>query len=165
MNSNTSDSGVSNDRPDWNPGFTGNLYPHLVGEWFNPAAFISPQVDPARPGYSSSCTSFPPATSPCILGTGGPIGVLGNVGRNSLRGPGISNLDFSLSKLEKVGLLGEAGAVEFRWDSFNIFNHPNFGIPSTSVAYNGSSVAAGIITSTSLATDSRRMQVSLRILF
>ncbi len=44
MNTNTSGSGVGNDRPDYNTAFTGNLYPHIVGEWFNPGAFISPQM-------------------------------------------------------------------------------------------------------------------------
>ncbi len=62
-----------------------------------------------------------------------PVGTLGNVGRNSLTGPGYSQLDFALQKNMKVPLMGETGAVEFRTEFFNILNHPNFGSPNSAV--------------------------------
>jgi hypothetical protein len=50
----------------------------------------------------------------------------GNAGRNILRGPGRVNVDFSLMKDFKFT---EAKYVEFRVDSFNIFNRVNFASP------------------------------------
>ena len=58
-----------------------------------------------------SCFSMPPA------------GQLGNVGRNSLRGPGFEDFDFSLFKNTTV--LGER-QVQFRIEFFNVLNRPNF---------------------------------------
>ena len=48
-------------RPNWNPSFNGNLYPRTASQYFNPAAFL------------------PPAT-----------GTLGNVSRDALTGPGLT---------------------------------------------------------------------------
>ena len=69
-------------RPSWNPSFTGNLYPQTPGEWFNPNAFIPPTVTLHTPtcGGSNTC------------------GTYGNVSRDSLAGPGLSELDFSRSQ-------------------------------------------------------------------
>ena len=57
-------------------------------------------------------------------------GVLGNLGRNTLRGPGFEDVDFSLVKDTSVRQLGEAGSVEFRAEVFNILNHPDFALPN-----------------------------------
>ncbi|HTC61356.1 MAG TPA: TonB-dependent receptor [Candidatus Saccharimonadales bacterium] len=54
------------------------------------------------------------------------IGQLGTALRNSLVGPPERNWDFSLVKDTKLGILGEAGLVEFRAEFFNVINHPNF---------------------------------------
>ena len=48
----------------------------------------------------------------------------GNVGRNTLPGPGIADFDFAVFKQFHWG---ESKALEFRWEVYNIFNHPNFG--------------------------------------
>jgi hypothetical protein len=50
----------------------------------------------------------------------------GNVGRNSLRGPGFFQWDFSGMK---NFALGEKAKLQFRADIFNILNHPNFANP------------------------------------
>ena len=52
-----------------------------------------------------------------------PAGELGNSGRNSLRGPGFNNLDFSIFKNHTVK---ERLKVQFRAEFFNIFNWTNF---------------------------------------
>lgn len=52
----------------------------------------------------------------------------GNAGRNTLQGPGINNWDFSL--LKKSGV-GEGKSIEFRFEVFNLANHPNFDNPNT----------------------------------
>lgn len=79
----------------------------------------------------------------------------GNSGRNVLRGPGLADFDFSLFRhipiTERVNL-------EFRAEVFNIFNHPNFGLPDASV----DTPQAGIITS---ALDPRQIQFALQLRF
>ena len=62
-----------------------------------------------------------------------PVGFEGDVGRNSLIGPGLLDLDYSLVKDTSVKWLGEAGKVEFRAEFFNILNHPNFAQPTRTV--------------------------------
>ncbi len=56
-----------------------------------------------------------------------PVGTIGDVGRNTLTGPGLATWDFSLNKDTAVRALGEAVRVQFRAEMFNILNHPNFG--------------------------------------
>jgi len=108
-----------------------------------------------------------------------PVGQLGNVGRNSLRGPGFSDVDFSAVKDTKVGFLGEAGSVQFRAEIFNILNHPNFSTPSGAVWSSGTPATApageigsagipiiknaGQITTT--ANFSRQVQLALKVIF
>jgi hypothetical protein len=64
----------------------------------------------------------------------------GNSTRNDLIGPGTRNMDFSLTKNFKVT---ESVGVEFRFESFNFTNHPNWNGPSTSF----DSTQYGVITS------------------
>jgi hypothetical protein len=55
----------------------------------------------------------------------------GDAGRNSLIGPGVSSLDFSVFKNNRIRRISENFNVQFRAEIFNILNHPNFGVPST----------------------------------
>ncbi len=57
-------------------------------------------------------------------------GTFGNLGRNILRGPGYVNLDFSLNKETKIN---EDLTVQFRAETFNTLNHPNYALPSAGV--------------------------------
>src|SRR5262249_11150506 len=50
----------------------------------------------------------------------------GTTGRNIMSGPGFANVDFGVHKRFKIT---EATALQFQWNAFNIFNHPNFGLP------------------------------------
>ena len=56
-----------------------------------------------------------------------PYGTLGNVGRDSLIGPGFMDLDFSVMKETK---LTEKVNLGLRAEFFNIVNHTSFGNPS-----------------------------------
>jgi hypothetical protein len=85
-----------------------------------------------------------------------PANTYGNSGRGILYGPGHVNLDTSLSK--RFTVTGRSN-VEFRWDAFNLFNHPGFGFPNQ----NFDSPTAGRITST--VVDNRSMQFSLKMNF
>jgi hypothetical protein len=109
------------------------------------------------------------------------LGFLGNVGRNSLRGDGLSNVDFSIAKDTRLKFLGEGGRLEFRAEIFNLFNHANFATPEVGVAdspnaavvFAGSTLAsvksespltsAGALFKTS--TSSRQIQFALKLLF
>lgn len=53
-------------------------------------------------------------------------GTYGNSGRNILDGPGQFNIDVSLIKETKIGMLD----TEFRVEAFNVLNHPQFGQPN-----------------------------------
>jgi len=94
-----------------------------------------------------------------------PNGFYGLLGRNTLRIPGVAQLDFSLIKTIS---LGEAAEVDFRAEFFNIFNRANFGNPETRVFSLSRGVVrprsqAGRITSTN--TTSRQIQFGLKIIF
>ena len=85
-------------------------------QWLNPNAFMS-AVDPS--------------TGQCYGGDTPQNCQFGNLGRNALRGPDFVWNDFYLTKwfplTEHVKLRLEA-------QSFNLFNHPNFGLPSMALA-------------------------------
>jgi outer membrane receptor protein involved in Fe transport len=85
-----------------------------------------------------------------------PSGTVGDVGRNTLRGPHTSVFDAALMRDFRFG---ERTSLEFRWEVFNITNTPLFGQPNS----NFSSGAAGTITT--LSGDPRVMQFALRLGF
>jgi hypothetical protein len=81
-------------------------------------------------------------------------GVIGNSGRNTLRGPHTNVFDAALLREFPIH---ETANLEFRWEVFNVSNTPLFGQPNN----NFSSGAAGQITS--LSGDPRVMQLALRL--
>ena len=101
-----------------------------------------------------------------------PAGFLGNVSRDLLRGPGLSNVNFSAVKDTPLKYLGEAGSLEFRAEIFNILNHPNFILPAATV-YSGSTLTSNVDTPISSAgqinstggNSSRQIQFAVKILF
>ncbi len=82
---------------------------------------------------------------------------LGTCGRNTLRGPGLTNFDFALARTFEY--FGEGRALELRWEMFNMFNTPQFGLPERNI----NSSAAGKITT--LSGDPRLMQFALKFNF
>jgi hypothetical protein len=67
----------------------------------------------------------------------------GNSGRDSLRGPGYWDFDFSLAKQFRLPIgHGDRTHLQIRGDFFNLFNHPNFAQPNSTVG----SAAFGTIT-------------------
>jgi hypothetical protein len=105
-------------RPSWAPGATRQTATTNVpaGYYFNPLAFVRPAVLPFQPIPSSNGTAIANA-----LGTD-----IGNVGRNVLRGPRQSNVDFSIIKRFPIS---ESKNIEMRVEFFNLFNHVNFANP------------------------------------
>jgi hypothetical protein len=109
-------SGLS--RPSWAPGATRGAAMTNVpaGYFFNPLAFVRPVVQELQPIPSSNGTAIANA-----LGTD-----IGNLGRNVLRGPRQSNVDFSIIKRLPIS---ESKNIELRAEFFNLFNHVNFANP------------------------------------
>ena len=84
-------------------------------------------------------------------------GTYGNVGRNSVVGPGVVAFDFSLHKDFKIT---ETHRLEYRWELFNAANHPVWATPNTNANSAGS---FGSITGTRLSM--RQMQMALKYVF
>jgi len=105
-------------RPQWAEGATRRTAGLNIpaGYFFNPAAFVRPIVLGGEVIPSSGGTATAAATGSDI----------GNVGRNVLRGPSQSNVDFSMTKQFNID---EARNLEFRAEFFNLFNHVNFANP------------------------------------
>ncbi len=83
----------------------------------------------------------------------------GNERRNSILGPDFKDLDFSLSKTGTMFRVKDQPVnLQFRWDVFNAFNHPNFGFPGNVLG----TPTFGKITS---ADDPRQMQMALKVIF
>ena len=79
----------------------------------------------------------------------------GNAGNGVLRGPNFKNLDITLARNIRIV---EGKTLEFRAETFNLANHPNFGSPATV----WDSATFGTISS---ALDSRQTQFGLKLLF
>jgi len=54
------------------------------------------------------------------------LGSYGNASRDLFRGPGITNVDLSITKIFRFR---ERISAQFRAEAFNVFNHPNFANP------------------------------------
>jgi hypothetical protein len=80
-------------------------------------------------------------------------GTQGTAGRNTVIGPGTERVDLAVTKRFQAG--GRRSA-EFRWEVFNLLNHPNFGTPANNISNN---TVATITT----VDDGRNMQLGLRM--
>jgi hypothetical protein len=80
-------------------------------QWLNPDAFVS---------------SVDPSTGACVGGDTPRNCQFGNLGRNALRGPGFTSSDLYITKWFT---LSERVKLRIDGQFFNVFNHPNFGLP------------------------------------
>jgi hypothetical protein len=91
---------------------SGSQYPNVIGDpksgphgtnqtWFNVNAFAAPAP-----------------------------GTFGNLQRDSVYGPGLTNVNFSLSKNFSVW---REASLQIRADATNVLNHPSFGLPDTNI--------------------------------
>lgn len=88
-----------------------------LGQWIS-----NPQVLSVPCTLTTTSTTKAPT---CVANTL----TLGNVGRNSVYGPGFTNMDLSLVKNTKIS---ERLNLQLRADAFDVLNHPNYGQPGTS---------------------------------
>jgi Carboxypeptidase regulatory-like domain/TonB dependent receptor len=84
----------------------------------------------ADPYSVSGGSGFKQWLNPAAFAQPAPFTV-GNESRNDLHGPSFKNVDFNASKLFP---LTERTNLIFRAEMFNLFNHTNYGLPSTTVA-------------------------------
>jgi len=100
--------------------------------------------------------------------------IRGDLGRNSIIGPGLINFDFSTVKNNYFPKISEGFNVQFRAEFFNILNRANFAPPALAANQGGgplqiiSSVGQpvpgfGLITSTQ--TPGRQIQLALRVIW
>lgn len=126
----------------------GSWRPNLVGDpgvshrsisgWFNPAAFVAPAP-----------------------------GTFGDLGRNTIYGPDLTELNASLGK---IFLFKEGVQLQVRIDATNALNHPSFGLPDTNfddpvdlTSNPGRPTGAGTINSTTV--NGRNIQLGARLSF
>lgn len=131
-------SSAGGQRPDFNPG---------------PGCSTNP-TNPGQPNnfINLNCFSFPAQ------------GVLGDLGRNTLRGPSFVDLDFSIFK--NFSFSNERYHLQFRAEAFNILNHPNFGVQTTAVFNKqGSPLASAENLLPPTLTTSRQLQLGLKFDF
>jgi hypothetical protein len=95
----------------------------------NASEIRAPAAAPAAPG---SVAILNPAAFKAP-----PDGVVGNSGRNAFRGPGLWNVDLSLSRSFALRFLGETGRLLVRTDFFNAFNHANLNNPNSPYGSDG----------------------------
>lgn len=113
--------------------------------YINTSCFTLPVATPA---IASQCQPFGYAGGPAVV-KGAPNGIpgtcanlLGNVSRNSIYGPRLVNLDFSILKNFPVKRISEAFNIQFRAEMFNILNMPTF-VPPQPGSGDGNSAIFG----------------------
>jgi hypothetical protein len=99
----------------------------------------------------------------------------GNAGRNVVTGVPVFSVDFAT---KKNFYFSERKYLQFRFEAFNFFNHPNFGDPANGLNPNittgifpgptgapGTGANFGRITSTKAGIDMRQLQFALKLVF
>lgn len=124
--------------------------PNIVGDPYTPGP-VAANPTCVAPTQLQTPTAW---INPCAFVLA-PAGTYGNGGRNNIIGPSFKNLDFVVSRVFKVR---ERLAVQFRVEAFNLFNHPNFDLPSQTV----DTSTFGSIPSAAAA---RQLQFGLKIKF
>ena len=145
----------------------GALENRTIDKWFDPDAFqvvTCAQPGAATPGgaaLNQYLTQF------CHYG---------DAGQGILEGPGFKNVDFSLMKNIAIN---NGMRLQFRWEIFNLFNTPQFGVPNSGLNASPAflpSVAGGAFPTqvtpsrgpgsiSTLVAPMRQMQFGLKLLF
>jgi hypothetical protein len=133
--------------------------------YLNPACFAVPT---APVSFGAQCKTFASGTTQIPSGQEYCANLLGDGGRNTVIGPGLRDLDFSLFKNNPIRRISETFNVQFRWEVFNIVNHANFAPPAPAARQvftvaGALNPTAGVLSATS--TNSRQMQFALKLIW
>jgi outer membrane receptor protein involved in Fe transport len=151
------------DRPNLIPGFS----PDPTSGVSQGCASLTGVPDPCHsPLISAACKSVTPGThlrtpglwyDPCAFSKPAP-GTYGNLGRNTIIGPGLFNTDFSAQKVFKPT---ERINLQFRAEIFNLFDEAHFYAPAFNV-FSGSAGGIGRLIAT---PGGRLIQLGLKLTF
>jgi len=128
-----------------NPGFAG----------FNPGCDVGAQggLDSTTPSGKNSMTC---------------VNLLGNDPRNNVIGPGLINLDLSVTKDTHIRRISETADLQFRAEMFNIANHPNYAFPvanDLASLHNDGTTPSGFGQLTKTQAPERQIQFALKFIF
>jgi Carboxypeptidase regulatory-like domain len=137
----------------------------------------SSPVNPGNPTHyiKTQCFGAPSAPTPAFYTANCDphfafpfcLNLRGNLGRNTVIGPGLVNFDFSLFKNNHIKKISDVFNVQFRAEFFNVVNHTNFSPPLDNrniFDSSGSPIGnAGLITSTQ--TPSREIQFAIKVIW
>ena len=90
-----------------------------------------------------------------------PLGTFGNAGRSILFADGTENVDLNFAKVTGIT---ERTSLEFRAEFYNLFNHPQFGVPDLDFSA-GNNPNFGKIFSTARFSNAREIQFGLKVHF
>ena len=96
--------------------------------YYNQRPNVVPGVNPIMPHWTPATGYLNPLafSQPAGPSVDPPYGMPGDLGRNSIYGPGYKNLDFSITKNTQMT---ERLNLQLRAEFFNVLNHPNFAQP------------------------------------
>jgi hypothetical protein len=144
------------------PGCSNPVNPGNPNNYLKVSCF-TPPIAPAS--FAAMCQ--PAAASVAAVMPNTCMNLLGNIGRNSIYGPGIEEFDYSLIKDTHIPKISDNFVVQLRAEFFNIANHANFQSPinsNTVLNQDGTPTAgAGVINSTT--TTSRQIQFGLKFIW
>jgi hypothetical protein len=127
---------------------------------------FTPPTAPAS--FASRCDSTVFAGAvPAPSGTVYCANLFGNSPRNSITGPSLFDLDFSVFKNNHIRRVSESFNIQLRAEMFNVLNHPNFQAPiNNSTLFNqDGSVSGGAGQLDSTTTDPREIQFSMKVIW
>jgi hypothetical protein len=138
-----------------------------------------PDYAPNNPALTVGNVAYPACNNSPILGGATmyfnpncfnqeAFGTLGNFAREGLNGPPNLDVDLGILKTTKIR---ENMTLQFRGELFNVFNHTNLSLPSSSV-FSGTASASAILTRITTtgqilqpSVPSREIQFGLKLLF
>jgi Carboxypeptidase regulatory-like domain len=100
----------------------------------------------------------------CFQQVGDTTGTFGSTSRNSVRGPGDFNVDFSLIKNTRLAHVD----TELRLEAFNVLNHPQFANPNATFGNSAFGTISAMLASPSCATcgtTERQIQLAFKVRF
>jgi hypothetical protein len=159
------------------PGCQTLTHPGNPNNYIKTECFAVPTA-PNLAFWAANCDAQPPSVGGPLPSYVSPLACFnlrGNAGRNILIGPGITNLDFSVFKNNRIPRISETFNVQFRAEIFNTLNHPNFAPPTpgdgTTDIFDGTGLSlspatggtAGVLIRTTV--PERQIQFAIKVIF